>query len=99
MENILTTDKVLFPGMLVLKAEGIRLDVCEVIEVWDKNGFLYVKICDNETRRVLTLDQRIGVDYFFWPLISYDYLYRRFGKKNINLRTEIEFDYKKNQSP
>ena len=93
MDNIMTTDKVLFPGLLVLKSEGQRFDVCEVLEVWDKKGFIYVKIRDSETGRVLTLVQRIGVDYYAWTLISYDYLDRRFGSKNINLRTEMEFDY------
>ncbi len=53
MENILTTDKVLFPGMLVLKSEGIRFDVVKVLEVWDKKGFLYVKVEDNKTGRVM----------------------------------------------
>ena len=30
MDNILTTDQVLFPGMLLLKSEGIRFDVVKV---------------------------------------------------------------------
>ena len=93
MENILTTDQVLFPGMLVLKAEGLSFDVCEVLEVWDSHGFLYVKIRENQTGRVLILSQRIGVDYFVWTLISYDFLDGRFGKKDYELDTEIEFDF------
>ena len=64
-----------------------------MLEVWDKYGFLYVKIRDNETGRDLTLDQRIGIDYYVWTLVSYDYLDRRFGKKVYKLCTEIEFDF------
>jgi hypothetical protein len=93
MENILTTGQVLFPGMLLLKSEGPRFDVVRVLEVWDKDGFLCVKVRDNKTGRVMTLDQRIGASYYVWTLVSYDYLDRRFANKNNNLKTEIEFDY------
>ena len=55
MDNILTTDQVLFPGMLLLKSEGIRFDVVKVLEVWDENGFIYIRIEDNKTGRVITL--------------------------------------------
>jgi hypothetical protein len=93
MEYILTTDQVLFPGMLVLKSEGQRFDVVKVLEVWDKYGFIYIKIEDNKIGRVLTLSQRIDAKYYVWTLISYDYLDRRFGKKDCKLGTEIEFDF------
>jgi hypothetical protein len=74
MDNILTTDQVLFPGMLLLKSEGQRFDVVKVLEVWDDRGFLYVKVEDNKTGRVMNLSQRIDVDYYVWTLVSYDYL-------------------------
>ncbi len=74
MDNILTTEQVLYPGMLLLKSEGQRFDVVKVLEVWDDRGFLYVKVEDNKTERVMTLDQRIGVDFYVWTLVSYDYL-------------------------
>ncbi len=93
MDNILTKDQVLFPGMFLLKSEGIRFDVVKVLEIWDKKGFLYIKVEDNLTGRVMTLSQRIGVDYYVWTLVSYDYLDRRFRKKEHNLRTEIEFEF------
>lgn len=74
MDNILTTDQVLFPGMLLLKSEGHRFDIVKVFEVWNDEGFLYVKVEDNKTGRVMNLSQRIGVDYYVWKLVSYDYL-------------------------
>ena len=93
MDNILTTDQVLFPGMLLLKSEGHRFDVIKVLEVWDDKEFLYVKVEDNKTGRVINLSQRIGVDYYVRTLISYEFLNSRFGKKDNKLRTEIEFDF------
>jgi hypothetical protein len=74
MDNILTTNQVLFPGMLLLKSEGQRFDVVKVLEVWDDREFLYVKVEDDKTGRVINLSQRIGVDYYVWKLVSYDYL-------------------------
>jgi hypothetical protein len=74
MDNILTTNQVLFPGMPLLKSEGQRFDVVKVLEVWDDKGFLYVNVEDIKTGRVMNLSQRIGVDYIVWTLVSYDYL-------------------------
>ena len=76
MDNILTTNQVLFPGMLLLKSEGQRFDVVRVLEICDYKGFLYVKVEENKTGRVITLSQRIGADYYVWILVSYDYLDR-----------------------
>jgi len=44
MDNILTTNQVLFPGMPLLKSEGRRFDVVKVLEVWEDKGFLYVNV-------------------------------------------------------
>ena len=74
MDNILTTDQILYPGMILLKSEGHRFDVVKVLDVWDINGFLYVKVEDTKLGRVINLSQRIGVKYFVWTLVSYDYL-------------------------
>jgi hypothetical protein len=93
MDNILSTNQVLFPGMLLLKSEGQRFDVVKVLEVWDDKEFLYVKVEDNKTGKVMNLSQRIGVDYFVWTLVSYNYLDRRLDRKDYRLRTEIKFDF------
>ena len=57
MDNILTTNRVLFPGMLLLKSEGQRFNVVKVLEVWANKGFLYVNVEDNKTGRVMNLSQ------------------------------------------
>ena len=64
-----------------------------MLEVCDDKGFLYVKVEDNKTGRVMNLSQRIGVNYYVWTLISYDYLDRRFRKREHKLGAEIEFDF------
>jgi hypothetical protein len=76
MDNILTTNQILYPGLLLLKSEGRRFDVVRVLEICDYKGFLYVKVEENKTGRVITLSQRIGADYYVWILVSYDYLDR-----------------------
>lgn len=43
-DNILTTDQVLFPGMLLLKLEGLQTDVIKILDILVKDGFLYLKM-------------------------------------------------------
>ena len=74
MDNILTTNQMLYPGMLLLKSEGQRFDVVKVLEVWEDKGFLNVKVKDTKLGRVINLCQRIGVNYYVWTLVSYNYL-------------------------
>ena len=93
MDNILTTDQIIYPGMILLKAEGVHFDSITVISISDKNGFLYIKIKDNKTNKIGTISQRIVTDYFVWTLISYDYWAGEFIFENLRQRTEIEFDF------
>lgn len=93
MDNILTTDQVIYPGMIVLKSEGIHYDSITIISIADKNGFLYLKIKNNKTGKIETISQRIDTDYYVWTLISYDYLAGEFIFNNLKRRTEIEFDF------
>ena len=62
MKNILSIDHVIYPGMIVLKAEGIHFDPVTIREIWDKNGILYIKIKNNKTGKVETISSRIDVD-------------------------------------
>lgn len=93
MDNILTSDQVIFPGMLLFKSEGIHIDVVRILEIWDKDGYLYIKIEDNKTGKIGTISKRIGIDYHLWTLVSYDYLADKFIFKNLKKGTEIEFDF------
>jgi len=93
MENIMVTDHVIFPGMILLKAEGVHYDSITIISISDKNGFLYLKIKDNKTGKIGTISQEIVSDYYVWSLISYEYLAGEFIFNNLQKRTEIEFDF------
>lgn len=93
MKNILTTNQVIYPGMVLLKSEGVHYDSITVISIADKSGFLYIKIKDNKTGKIGTISQRIGADYYVWTLISYDYMIEEFIFENIKKGTEIEFDF------
>jgi len=93
MNNILTIDHVIYPGMIVLKAEGIHYDSITIRDIFDQNGILYIKIENNKTGKVGTISKRIGIDYNLWTLISYDYLADNFLFKIRNKVTEIEFDF------
>jgi len=93
MANILTSDRVIYPGMILLKSEGSHFDSITIISITDKNGFLYLKIKDNKTGRIGTISQKIDTDYYVWTLISYDYLAGEFILNNLKRRTEIEFDF------
>jgi hypothetical protein len=93
MNNILTIDHVIYPGMIVLKAEGIHYDSITILEIWDNNGILYIKIKNNKTGKVGTISKRIGIDYNIWTLISYEYFAEEFLFKKRNKGTEFEFDF------
>jgi len=93
MDNILTTDQIIYPGMILLKSEGVHYDSITIISISDKNGFLYLKIKDNKTGKIGTISQEIVSDYYVWSLISYDYLVGEFIFENLKRRTEIEFDF------
>ena len=93
MQNILTKNQVLFPGMILLKSEGIHYDSITVISIADRNGYLYIKIKDNKTGKIGTISQRIGADYYVWILISYDYMTEELIIRNLKRGTEIEFDF------
>jgi len=93
MNCIMTIDHIIFPGMILLKSEGIHFDVVKVLEIWDKDGYLYIKIEDNKTAKISTISKRISIDYYLWTLISYEYIADKFIFKNLKKGTEIEFDF------
>jgi len=93
MDNILTTNQVIFPGMILLKSEGTHYDSITVISIADRNGYLYIKIKDNKTGKIGTISQRIDADYYVWTLISYDYMTEELIIRKLKRGIEIEFDF------
>lgn len=93
MDNILTTDQVIYPGMMFMKFEGIHLDIIKILEIWDEKGYIYIQIKDNKTGKIETISHRIGADYYAWTLISYGYMAEEYILKNLKKRMEIEFDF------
>lgn len=92
-ENILTTDQVLFPDMLLLKIEGLHVDVVRILDLWVEDGFLYIKLEDRKTGKVGMISQKLGINYHLWTLVSYDYFIDKLISRANQKGTEIEFDY------
>ncbi len=93
MDNILTMDQVLFPGMILLKLEGTHTDVIKILEIVVKDGYLYLKIKDQKTGLPYIISHRIGSEFYLWTLISYDYFIDKLLSRANQKGTEIEFDF------
>ena len=93
LDNILTTDQVLFPGMLLLKLEGTHTDVIKILDLKVKDGFLYLKIEDQKTGLPYIISQRLDSEFYLWSLISYDYFIDKLLARVNQKGTEIEFDF------
>lgn len=64
LDNILTTDQVLFPGMILLKLEGAHTDVIKIKDIQVKDGFLYLKIQDLKTSLPYIISHKLGSEYY-----------------------------------
>jgi hypothetical protein len=93
LDNILTTDQVLFPGMILLKLEGTHTDVIKILDIQVKDRFLYLSIEDQKTGLSYIISHQIGSDYYLWTLISYDYFTDKLLRKSNQKEMEIEFDF------
>jgi hypothetical protein len=93
LDNILTTDQVLFPGMVLLKLEGTQTDVVKILDIQVKDGFLYLKIEDQKTGLPYIISHQLGSEFFLWTLISYDYFIDKLLARAKQMGTEIEFDF------
>ena len=73
---ILTEDKILVYGMPYLKLEGKHIDAIRLLSVWDKKGYVYLKIENIETCKITTISWLIDYngDYWLWALSSLQYL-------------------------
>jgi hypothetical protein len=93
LDNILTSDQVLFPGMVLLKLEGTQTDVIKIRDIVVKDGFLYLKIEDQKTGLPYIISHQLGSEFFLWTLISYDYVIDKLLAREKQKWTEIEFDF------
>lgn len=98
LDNILTIDKIVHPEMLLLKQEGSHFDVIRVLDIWDQDGYLKIKIEDRKTDRVNVISQILDRNngYFIWTLISYPYAMKMIEDRvirKINDGKELEFDF------
>ena len=98
LENILTYDRIIYPDMLLLKQEGSHFDIIRVLEVWDQDVDVKIKIQDRRTgiEHVISqiLDRNVG--YFIWTLISYPYAMKMIEDqviRKIKYGKELEFDF------
>jgi hypothetical protein len=66
MKNILTTEQVLFPRMLLLKSEGAHSDVVRILEIQMKDRFLYLKIEDQKTGLPYIISHKLGSEFYLW---------------------------------
>jgi len=98
LDNILTIDKIVHPEMLLLKQESSHFDVIRVLDIWDEDDYLKIKIEDRKTGRVHVISQILDRNngYFVWTLISYPYAMNMIEDRvirKINDGKELEFDF------
>ncbi len=101
LENILTIDRIIYPDMLLLKQEGSHFDVIRVLEVWDQDVDVKIRIQDRRTgiKHVISQILDRNVRYFIWTLISYPYAMKMIEDqvirkiRKIKYGKELEFDF------
>jgi len=98
LDNILTIDRIIYPDMLLLKQEGSHFDIIRVIDIWDENGYVKIRIQDRKTGREHDISQILDRNngYFIWTLISYQFAMKMFEDqviRKINDGQELEFDF------
>lgn len=73
---ILTQGKKLVTGMPYLYLEGSHIEAVKLLDVWDTNNYVFVKIIGLKTGKINTLSWTLDYSgtYWLWSLSSYDYL-------------------------
>ena len=76
MPFILTTDRILTVGMPYMKLEGQHTDAIRLLDVWDADGYIYLKIQGLQTGKVNTISWILEDTggYWLWSLSSLDYI-------------------------
>ncbi len=72
---ILTKNKMLVSNMPYLKLEGTHIDAVRLINVWDEDGYVYLKIKNLKTGQVNTISWLLEYkgDFWLWSLASLSY--------------------------
>lgn len=67
---ILTEDKMLVFGMPYLKLEAEHIDAVCLLDIWDEEGYVYLKIYDITTGNSYTISWLIEYegDYWLWSI-------------------------------
>jgi hypothetical protein len=75
---ILTEDKMLVLGMPYLKLEGQQTDAIRLIDIWDNEGFVYLKIMNLKDKNINTISWSLGYNghFWLWSITSLSYLLR-----------------------
>lgn len=73
---ILTEDKILVLGMPYLKLEGSYIDAVRLLDVWDEDGYVYLRIENIKNYKVTIVSWLIDYDgdHWLWALSSLKYL-------------------------
>ena len=73
---ILTTDRKLTIGLPYLYLEGSHISAVNVLDVWDADKYVNIKIQDLKTGQITTLQwsQDYLETYWLWSLTSFDWL-------------------------
>lgn len=73
---ILTENKTLVIGMPYLLIEEYDIDAIRLMRVWDKDGYVYLKIENLQTKHVGVISWLIDYDgdYWIWSLRNLSYL-------------------------
>lgn len=83
---ILTTKKELKIGMPYMMLEGGHTDAVKLLDVWDKDNFVYLKVQDLSNCRLYTVSWNLGYagDFWLWSLASLSHLYKLADKRFSN---------------
>ncbi len=73
---ILTEDKMLVLNMPYLKLEGQHVDAVRLLDVWDKDEIVNLKIQDLKTNKINVLSHNLKYsgNYWLWCLAEFEYL-------------------------
>ena len=75
LDCILTENRIVRKGMMLIKVEGSHTDVIKLLGVRNNQDMVYLKIKDLKTKRIHEISQRLDQDenLFVWWVTSYQF--------------------------